>query len=128
MSRKRCREWLLLRGFAECLPSVSGNFTQTGEDRGRQRGTGAAHSGDQTKLYSRKGWDTIKYTEAQITADPNLQILSPFAAFQQQSEWIFRGVDSGAEFPMMWGVLVIVGLTLLGWIFLAWKHPRVRGA
>jgi acyl-homoserine-lactone acylase len=31
------------------------------------------HSGDQTKLYSRKGWDTIKYTEAQITADPNLR-------------------------------------------------------
>lgn len=65
---------------------------------------------------------------AAITADPNLQILSPFAAFQQQSEWIFRGVDSGAEFPMMWGALVIVGLTLIGWIFLAWKHPRVRGA
>ncbi len=65
---------------------------------------------------------------AAITDDPNLQILSPFAAFQQQSEWIFRGVDSGAEFPMMWGVLVIVGLTLMGWIFLAWKHPRVRGA
>ncbi|MEU4690566.1 acylase [Actinoplanes sp. NPDC023714] len=28
---------------------------------------------DQTKLYSRKGWDTIKYTEAQIAADPNLR-------------------------------------------------------
>ncbi|BEL05884.1 N-acyl homoserine lactone acylase QqaR [Actinoplanes sichuanensis] len=27
---------------------------------------------DQTRLYSRKGWDTIKYTEAQIKADPNL--------------------------------------------------------
>ncbi|BAL88078.1 putative cyclic lipopeptide acylase [Actinoplanes missouriensis 431] len=28
---------------------------------------------DQTSLYSRKGWDTIKYTEAQIAADPNLR-------------------------------------------------------
>ncbi|WP_282767096.1 acylase [Actinoplanes sandaracinus] len=28
---------------------------------------------DQTRLYSRKGWDTVKYTEAQITADPNLR-------------------------------------------------------
>ncbi|MEQ4303325.1 penicillin acylase family protein [Plantactinospora sp. B6F1] len=27
---------------------------------------------DQTRLYSRKGWDTVKYTEAQISADPNL--------------------------------------------------------
>lgn len=63
-----------------------------------------------------------------ITDDPTLQVLSPFAAFQQQSEWIFKGVESGAEFPMFWGVLVVVGLTLLGWILLAWKHPRVRGA
>ncbi|SCF16561.1 acyl-homoserine-lactone acylase [Micromonospora coriariae] len=29
--------------------------------------------GDQTALYSGKGWDTIKYTEAQIKADPNLR-------------------------------------------------------
>ena len=28
---------------------------------------------DQTRLYSRKGWDTVKYTEAQIAADPNLR-------------------------------------------------------
>ncbi|MEU6073290.1 acylase [Micromonospora sp. NPDC047074] len=28
---------------------------------------------DQTRLYSGKGWDTIKYTEAQIKADPNLR-------------------------------------------------------
>ncbi|WP_245972629.1 penicillin acylase family protein [Actinoplanes lutulentus] len=28
---------------------------------------------DQTRLYSGKGWDTIKYTEAQIAADPNLR-------------------------------------------------------
>jgi acyl-homoserine-lactone acylase len=28
---------------------------------------------DQTRLYSRKGWDTIKYTDAQISADPNLR-------------------------------------------------------
>jgi len=28
---------------------------------------------DQTRLYSGKGWDTIKYTEAQINADPNLR-------------------------------------------------------
>jgi acyl-homoserine-lactone acylase len=28
---------------------------------------------DQTRLYSEKGWDTIKYTEAQIAADPNLR-------------------------------------------------------
>lgn len=31
------------------------------------------HSGDQTRLYSRKGWDTLKFTEAQILADPNLR-------------------------------------------------------
>ncbi|MGK5738549.1 acylase [Micromonospora sp. URMC 103] len=29
--------------------------------------------GDQTALYSRKGWDTIKYTEAQIKADLHLR-------------------------------------------------------
>ncbi|MGW0431221.1 acylase [Micromonospora sp. NPDC003197] len=28
---------------------------------------------DQTQLYSQKGWDTIKYTDAQISADPNLR-------------------------------------------------------
>jgi len=28
---------------------------------------------DQTTLYSAKGWDTIKYTPAQIAADPNLR-------------------------------------------------------
>jgi acyl-homoserine-lactone acylase len=28
---------------------------------------------DQTRLFSGKGWDTIKYTEAQIAADPNLR-------------------------------------------------------
>ncbi len=28
---------------------------------------------DQTRLYSGKGWDTVKYTEAQIAADPNLR-------------------------------------------------------
>lgn len=63
-----------------------------------------------------------------ITRDPNLQILSPFAAFQQQSEWIFRGIDSGAEFPMWWGITELIGLTVLGWLLLAWKRPRVRGA
>jgi acyl-homoserine-lactone acylase len=31
------------------------------------------YSGDQTKVYSQKGWDTLKYTEAQIAADPNLR-------------------------------------------------------
>jgi acyl-homoserine-lactone acylase len=29
---------------------------------------------DQTRLYSGKGWDTIKYTDAQLAADPNLRI------------------------------------------------------
>jgi acyl-homoserine-lactone acylase len=28
---------------------------------------------DQTRLYSGKGWDTIKFTERQIRADPNLR-------------------------------------------------------
>src|SRR6266545_192429 len=28
---------------------------------------------DQTRLYSQKGWDTIKYTDAQIASDPNLR-------------------------------------------------------
>ena len=28
---------------------------------------------DQTRLYSAKGWDTIKYTDAQLSADPNLR-------------------------------------------------------
>ena len=28
---------------------------------------------DQTRLYSQKGWDTLKYTDAQIAADPNLR-------------------------------------------------------
>lgn len=63
-----------------------------------------------------------------ITADPNFQVLSPFAAFQQQSEWIFEGVDSGAEFPQWWGLAVLIGLTVVGWGLLAWRRPRVRGA
>jgi acyl-homoserine-lactone acylase len=29
---------------------------------------------DQTRLYSHKGWDTIKYTDAQLAADPNLRV------------------------------------------------------
>jgi acyl-homoserine-lactone acylase len=28
---------------------------------------------DQTRLYSRKGWDTIKFTEAQLATDPNVR-------------------------------------------------------
>jgi acyl-homoserine-lactone acylase len=28
---------------------------------------------DQTRLFSRKGWDTIKYTDSQINADPKLR-------------------------------------------------------
>jgi acyl-homoserine-lactone acylase len=28
---------------------------------------------DQTRLYSRKGWDTIKFTEVQLAADPNVR-------------------------------------------------------
>lgn len=30
------------------------------------------YSADQTRLYSRKGWDTVKFTDAQINRDPNL--------------------------------------------------------
>jgi ABC-type transport system involved in multi-copper enzyme maturation permease subunit len=62
-----------------------------------------------------------------ITRDPKLQILSPFAALQQQTEWIFKAVTSGAKFPQWWGVTEVIGLTLLGWLLLAWRHPRVRG-
>lgn len=29
--------------------------------------------GDQTRLYSGKGWDTVKYTQAQLAADPNVR-------------------------------------------------------
>jgi len=28
---------------------------------------------DQTRLYSAKGWDTIKYTASQLAADPNVR-------------------------------------------------------
>ncbi|MEU5941654.1 acylase [Micromonospora sp. NPDC047548] len=31
------------------------------------------HYADQTRLYSQKGWDTIKYTDTQISADPHLR-------------------------------------------------------
>ena len=62
-----------------------------------------------------------------ITRDPKMQILSPFAAFQQQSEWIFQGVVSGAKFPLWWGVAELAFLTLAGWFLLWWRHPRVRG-
>lgn len=63
----------------------------------------------------------------EITRDPKMQILSPFAAFQQQSEWIFPDVTSGAQFPLWWGILEILGLTLVGWLLLVWRRPRVRG-
>ncbi|GAA0898541.1 acylase [Virgisporangium aurantiacum] len=29
--------------------------------------------GDQTRLYSGKGWDTVKYTQSQLAADPNVR-------------------------------------------------------
>lgn len=61
-----------------------------------------------------------------ITKNPNLQVLSPFSAFNQQSEWIF-GLPPPFKFPVWWGLAGILGLTILGWALMAWRRPRMAG-
>lgn len=61
-----------------------------------------------------------------LTRNPNLQILSPFAALKQQTSWIFQ-IAEPYSFPAWWGLVEWGALVILGWGLLAWKHPRVRG-
>lgn len=61
-----------------------------------------------------------------ITRDPNMQLLSPFSAAAAQVEWIFALPPTGA-FPAWWGLIELSVLVLIGWGFVAWKHPRLAG-
>lgn len=69
----------------------------------------------------------IKTLLETITKSPQVAILSPMAALQQQQAWAFQ-VAAPYGFPWWWGLLVLVALTALGWGLLAWKHPRLAGA
>lgn len=63
---------------------------------------------------------------AGLTGDPQWQVLSPFAALEQQSQWIF-GVAPKYKFPYYWGLLEWAILFVFGWALLVWRHPRIRG-
>ncbi len=63
---------------------------------------------------------------ANITKNEDLQILSPFAALDAQTDWLFN-LPQDLTFPYWWGLVVWAGLVAFGWGLLAWKQPRVRG-
>lgn len=63
---------------------------------------------------------------AGLTGDEQWQVLSPFAALEQQSKWIF-GVAAKYKFPYYWGLLEWAVLFVLGWSLLVWRRPRIRG-
>lgn len=61
-----------------------------------------------------------------ITKDGRFQILSPFSALESQALSIF-GLKNAYQFPTWWGLAEWIGLTVVGWALVAWRHPRVRG-
>lgn len=61
-----------------------------------------------------------------LTESPGFQVLSPFRALDQHFTW-FYGIERPHDFPVWWGFLHWVVLTVLGWALVAWKRPRVRG-
>ena len=63
---------------------------------------------------------------AGITKDRNFELLSPFKAMDSQVGWMF-GAAVDTVFPSWWGLATVLGLVIVGWTLMAWKHPRVRG-
>lgn len=53
-------------------------------------------------------------------------ILSPFNAMQATQTWIWSEAETG-DFPAWWGLAEVLGLAALGWLLVAWFHPRLRG-
>jgi hypothetical protein len=64
---------------------------------------------------------------AGLTGNEQLQILSPFAAMDQQGVWLWN-LPPPHAFPLWWAVAEIAALLMLGWALVAWRRPRVRGA
>ncbi|MBW3582197.1 MAG: ABC transporter permease [Euryarchaeota archaeon] len=62
----------------------------------------------------------------ELTADLRYTVLSPFAAFEQQKEWLFD-LAAPHAFPYWWGLVYWAALTVLGWLLVAFRHPRARG-
>lgn len=66
-----------------------------------------------------------------LTENADLAVISPFAANAQLTDWWF-GL-SGLEiplphaFPVWWGAIAWLALSVAGWAMFAWRHPRVRG-
>lgn len=69
----------------------------------------------------------VRHVLEGITREPRLAILSPLAAFEQQSEWIFPRVTATSTFPLWWGIAEISVLIFAGWFLLWWRRPRVPG-
>ena len=61
-----------------------------------------------------------------ITKEQSLVVLSPFATMQQLTQCIF-GLPRPYKFETYWAATAWAALVILGWLVVAWKHPRVRG-
>jgi ABC-type transport system involved in multi-copper enzyme maturation permease subunit len=63
---------------------------------------------------------------ANITRNPDMKALSPVAVVQQFTNPWFKQ-PSEWDFPAEWAFVIWLGLVLIGWGLVAWRHPRVRG-
>ena len=63
---------------------------------------------------------------APITEDLRWRVLSPFYAMRAFESVLFR-TDYDPGFPTWWGVVAVLGLTVLGWSLVAARPPRARG-
>lgn len=63
---------------------------------------------------------------APLTEDGRWAILSPFAAMDAVEAEAF-GAEPTAEFPWWWGLLLVSGLTIAGWVLVWARRPRPGG-
>lgn len=61
-----------------------------------------------------------------IAREDVVLLASPMANMAQQAVWLF-GTDAPHDFTWWWGLLALLGLLLVGWGLVWWKHPRLRG-
>jgi hypothetical protein len=61
-----------------------------------------------------------------ITAAEILTVLSPFAALDRQTAWLFD-VPADAAFPPLWGLISLGVAAAIGWGLFVARHPKVRG-